>query len=106
MPSLPNSLSNVEHGWLRPILNSPNWGRYCRCTLYRATRNRALRSHRVLPAQRQEVLCALDGLGNFAQQLLQVFIAIDEINVRGVDNQQVRRRVVKKEMLVGFDYFR
>jgi len=40
-----------------------------------------LHAHRVLPAQRQEVLCALDGLGDFAQQFLQIFVAIDEINL-------------------------
>ena len=40
-----------------------------------------LQAHRVLPAQRQEVLCALDGLGDFAQQFLQIFVAIDEINL-------------------------
>src|SRR5436309_10877923 len=41
------------------------------------------------PAQRQEVLRALDGLGQPPQQLLQVFVAVDEINVRSIHNQQV-----------------
>jgi hypothetical protein len=38
-------------------------------------------THRFLSAQRQEVLRALDRLGHFAQQFLQVFVAVDEINV-------------------------
>ena len=40
-----------------------------------------LRAGRFLPAQRQEVLCALDRFGHFSQQFLQIFVAVDEINV-------------------------
>jgi hypothetical protein len=40
-----------------------------------------LRPHRLLPAQRQKVLGALDRLGHFAQQFLQILIAVDKINV-------------------------
>ena len=48
---------------------------------------------------------AFDRGGDFAQQLLQVFVAVDEINFRSIDDQQVRRRVVKEEMFVGLDHF-
>lgn len=33
----------------------------------------------VLSAERQEILRAFDGLGDFAQQLLEVCVAVDEI---------------------------
>jgi hypothetical protein len=35
---------------------------------------------RFLAAERQEVLGSLNGLGYFAEQLLQVFVAVDEID--------------------------
>ena len=47
------------------------------------------RSHGVLPAQRQEILRPLDGLRHFAEEFLQVFVAVDEIDVGGVDDEQV-----------------
>src|SRR2546427_8761432 len=34
-----------------------------------------------------------------------VFVAVDEIDFRSIDDQQVRRRVVKEEMFVGLDHF-
>jgi hypothetical protein len=43
-----------------------------------------------LPAQRQEVLRPFDGLTDFAKQLLQVFVAVDEINLRCIDDQKIR----------------
>jgi len=45
------------------------------------TTNDALRAHRVLTAQRQEVLRALDWLCYLAEEFLQVFVAIDEIDL-------------------------
>jgi len=44
------------------------------------------RPHRFLPTQRQEILRALDRFRYFPQQLLQVFIAVDEIDLRSVDD--------------------
>src|SRR5258708_5745995 len=64
-----------------------------------------LRAGRFLAAERQEVLRPFDRCGDFAQQFLQVFVALDEVNFRRVYDQQVRRRVVKEEVLVGFDDF-
>jgi hypothetical protein len=40
-----------------------------------------LRPRRFLPSQRQKVLRPLDRLGHLPQQLLQIFIPIDEINI-------------------------
>jgi bifunctional DNA-binding transcriptional regulator/antitoxin component of YhaV-PrlF toxin-antitoxin module len=40
-----------------------------------------LRPYRFLSTQWQEVLRAFDRLGHFAQQFLQVFVAVDEIDV-------------------------
>jgi hypothetical protein len=39
-----------------------------------------------LPAERQEVLRALDGLSQASQQLLQVFVAVHKIDVRSIHN--------------------
>src|ERR1700722_13910919 len=64
-----------------------------------------LRPRSILPAQRQEILRALNRLGDFAQKFLQVFVTVDESDVGGVDDQQIGRGVVEKEVLVGFDHF-
>jgi hypothetical protein len=45
-------------------------------------------------------LRAFDGVLKAAQELLQVGAAFHEIDVGGVDHQQIRRGVVKEEMLV------
>jgi hypothetical protein len=37
-------------------------------------------ARRFLPSQRQEILRAFDGLGNFAKEFLQIFIAVDKID--------------------------
>src|SRR5208282_581955 len=60
-----------------------------------------LRAGRILTAQRQEILRALDRGGDFFQQLLQVFVAVDEVDLGGVHNQQVGLRVVKEKVFVG-----
>src|SRR5208282_4672333 len=65
----------------------------------------ALRAGRVLSAQRQEVLCALDRGGDFFQQLLQVFIAVHKIDLGRVHDQKVGLRVVKEKVLVGLHHF-
>src|SRR3954470_7274250 len=59
-----------------------------------------LRAGRSFPAQRQEVLCAFDRLRQTAQQLLQVFVAVNEIYVGSIYHQEVARRVVEEEVLV------
>src|SRR6266496_4987983 len=53
--------------------------------------DQTLRAGCFLAAQRQEVLRALDRGGDFSQQLLQVFVALDEVDLRRVHDQQVRR---------------
>src|ERR1700678_813872 len=60
---------------------------------------------RFLAAQRQKILHALDRSGDFFQQLLQVLIAIDEINLRRIHNQQIGLRVVKEKMFIGLHHF-
>src|SRR5450631_3984114 len=59
----------------------------------------------IIAAQRQEVLSAANGLTHPSQQRLQILTVFDEVDFRGVDDQQVRRSVMKKEMLVGLDDF-
>src|SRR5580692_3215693 len=56
-------------------------------------------------AQREEVLRALDRLLQAAQKLLKVGVALDEIDFRGIDYEQVRRGVAEEEMVVGADDF-
>src|SRR5450755_3405633 len=64
-----------------------------------------LRLHTIVAAQRQEILGAANRLADPSQQRLQVLTVFHEVDLRGVDDQQVRRSVVKKEMLVGLDDF-
>ncbi len=57
-------------------------------------------------SQRQEVLSALDGLLQTAEELLQVFAAFDEVNVGGIDDEEVGGFVAEEEMFVGAgDFF-
>src|ERR1700730_5375216 len=56
-------------------------------------------------AQWEEVLRALDRLLQAAQKLLKIGIAFDKIDFRSIDDQQVRRGIAEKEMLVGPDHF-
>src|ERR1700691_3793434 len=51
-------------------------------------------------AQGEEVLRAFDRVLQTAQELLEVGTALDEVNIRGVDHQQIGRGVVKEEVLV------
>ena len=57
----------------------------------------------VLLAQGQEVLGAFDGFADPAEENLEVFAALDEIELGGVDDEQVAGGVVEEEMFVGFD---
>src|SRR6185437_8151374 len=63
-----------------------------------------LRAGGFLAPQRQEVLCAFDGLRDLTQQLLQIFVAFNEIDLGGINDQQVRRRVMKEKVLVSLDH--
>src|SRR5450755_4692915 len=63
-----------------------------------------LRLH-IVAAQGQEVLGAANGLTHPSQQRLQILTVFDEVDLRGVDDQQIRRSVVKKEMLVRLEDF-
>src|SRR6516164_456234 len=58
-----------------------------------------------IAAQGQEILRAPDRFAHPPEQRLKVFAVLHKIDLRGVDDQQVRRRVVKKEMLVSLHYF-
>src|ERR1700761_5622084 len=72
----------------------------------RSGRTSPLRVGRVLVrSQRQEVLRAADRLAHTPPQRLQIFAALDEIDLRSVHDQQIRRRVVEEEMFIGFHYF-
>src|SRR5262249_51742530 len=59
--------------------------------------------------QRQEVLSAFDRILQASEQLLKVGAALDEVDVGGVDDEQVRSRVAEEEVLVSagdfFDVF-
>ena len=59
----------------------------------------------IFAAQGQKILRAFDGGGDFFQQFLQVFVAVDEIDLIGVDDEQVGLRVVEEKVFVGFDHF-
>src|ERR1700687_2080785 len=52
-------------------------------------------------AEGEEILGAFDGLLEAAEEELEVFAALDEVNVGGVDDQEVGGGVAEKEMLVG-----
>src|SRR6266567_7448369 len=52
-------------------------------------------------AEGEEVLGSLDGFLKAAQKELEVVAALDEINVRRVDHQEVRGRVAEEEVFVG-----
>src|SRR6266699_2512714 len=49
----------------------------------------------------EEVLGSFDRLLEAVQEKLKVFAALDEVNVRRVDDQEVRGRVAEEEMFVG-----
>ncbi len=52
-------------------------------------------------AEGKEVLGALDGFLEATKQKLEVFAALDEINVRGVDDQEIGSSVAEEEVFVG-----
>src|SRR6267143_615416 len=64
-----------------------------------------LRAGRFLAPQRQKILRALDRGGDFFQQLLQVFVAVDEVDLGRVHDQQVGLRVVKEKVFIGLHDF-
>jgi hypothetical protein len=56
-----------------------------------------------LLAEGKEVLGAFDGLADTAEQGLEVFAVLDEIDFGGVDDEQVAGRIVEEKVFVGFD---
>jgi hypothetical protein len=56
-------------------------------------------------AEGQEVLRAFDGVLEAAEELLEVFAALDEIDVGGVDDEEVGGGVAEEEVFVGVGYF-
>src|ERR1700716_3824221 len=52
-------------------------------------------------SQRQEILRALYGILQAPQELLQIVAAFYEVDVRGVDDQQIGCGVAEEEMFVG-----
>lgn len=56
-------------------------------------------------SQWQEILGTPDRLAYAAEKLLQIGVALNEVNVIGIDHQQVGRGVMKKEVLIGLDHF-
>src|SRR6266852_2428996 len=60
-----------------------------------------LRKPHLFGAEREEVLGAFDGILEAAEELLEVFAAFDEIDVGGVDDQEVGGGVAEEEMFVG-----
>jgi len=56
-------------------------------------------------APREEILGAFDGLLQAAEEELKVFAALDEVDVRGVDDEEVGGALAEKEMFVGAGEF-
>ena len=56
-----------------------------------------------LAGRGQEVLRTLDGFADPAEQELEVFAALDEVELGGVDDQKITGGVVEEEMFVGLD---
>jgi hypothetical protein len=56
-------------------------------------------------AEGEEVLRAFDGILEAAQELLQIVAALDEINLRRVNHQEVGGGVTEEEMFVGARHF-
>jgi hypothetical protein len=60
-------------------------------------------------AQGEEVLGAFDRVLEAAEKLLEVFATLDEVDVGGVDDEEIRGRVAEEEVFVGcgdfFDVF-
>src|SRR6266404_3878174 len=52
-------------------------------------------------AEGEEILGAFDGILEAAEELLEVFAALDEIDVGGVDDEEVGGGVAEEEMFVG-----
>ena len=69
------------------------------------TTGEAARSNLLRSPERQEVLRALDWFAQAAEKLLEIGVAFDEIDFRGVDDQLIRGRVTEEEMIVGPDNF-
>src|SRR2546427_9689316 len=49
----------------------------------------------------KKILCPFDGVLEAAKELLQIGVAIDEINVRSIDDQQIGSRVAEEKVFVG-----
>src|SRR5712692_6354793 len=59
-----------------------------------------LRKPHLFGAEGEEVLGAFDGILEAAEELLEVFAALDEVDVGGVDDQEVGGGVAEEEMFV------
>ena len=55
-------------------------------------------------AEGKEVLRAFDGVLEAAEELLEISAAFDEVDVGGVDDQEIASGVAKEEVLVGVGY--
>src|SRR5580704_2460024 len=55
-------------------------------------------------AEGEEVLRAFYGFLQAAEELLEVFAALDEVDIGGVDDQEVGGRVAEEEVFVGVGY--
>jgi hypothetical protein len=88
-----NWLINPQHPEFRKIaLHAPEPLRYDPRMFRRGRRqNRSmvLRAGRFLAPQRQKVLRPLDGRRNLLQQFLQILIALHEVNLGSIHDQQV-----------------
>src|SRR5260370_27139046 len=49
----------------------------------------------------KEILCPFDGVLEAAEELLEIGVAIDEVNVRSIDDQQIGSRVAEEKVFVG-----
>jgi hypothetical protein len=56
-------------------------------------------------AEGEEILGAFDGFLEAAEKLLEIVAALDEVDVRGVDDEEVGGGVAEKEMFVGVGDF-
>src|ERR1700733_7645764 len=73
----------------------------CRCSQTPAARHRGRNLRGSALAQRKEILRAFNRLAQAAEKFLKILIALDEVDLRGIPHQQIRRGVAKEKVSVG-----
>src|SRR5579885_3714853 len=75
-------------------------GELSACGLSRGQSPVCLRGFSLRRTEREEILRALDRFLETAKELLQVFVARDEVDFRSVDDQKIGSFVAEEEVLV------